>query len=300
MKIIELNKTNKSFPVTAAIGVFDGLHKGHKKVLESIKDKEPSAVLTFYRHPRNIRTLQSLSYRLRNFRNFGINKVVVFMNRDGIINMSAGDFVENVIKKLKIGKLVVGSDFRMGHNRDCGINELKDICKKNSVELSVIEVVRDEGKKLSSTDIRNYVEHGDVPKAISLLGHDLDLHGIVVKGKGNGGKIGFKTANIKLSSSRTLPDDGIYVTRTHINGKAHPSVTFIGESPTIHREHTNTQLPAVETHIIDFDLDIYGQKISIDLLEKIRDIKKFPDLNELSMAISKDIKYAVKRLHSYK
>jgi riboflavin kinase/FMN adenylyltransferase len=290
MKIIEFNKANKNGPITAAIGIFDGLHKGHKKVLEELRQKGHSAV----------KTLQSLSDRLRNFRALGINDVIVFTGSDGILGMTASDFIKNIVVDLNIEHIVVGNDFRMGRNRESDAESLKGICKKYGIGLTIVDVVYDDGKKLSSTSIRDYVEHGDVPKAISLLGHDLELHGIVVKGKGNGAKIGFRTANIKLNSSRTLPDHGIYITRTHINGVPYPSVTFIGESPTIHKDHHYGETPLVETYLIDFNRDIYGQKIFIELIEKIREIKKFPNLIELSEAITEDVKLAVKRLHSYK
>jgi len=295
MKIIELNKANKNGPITATIGIFDGLHKGHKKVLGELRHKGNSAVMTFYRHPRSIKTLQSLSDRLKNFKTLGINEAIVFANSDGILEMTASDFIKNIVVRLNINNIVIGSDFRLGRNRETNAENLKGICKKYGIGLTIIDVVYDEGKKLSSTSIRDYVEHGDVPKAVSLLGHDLELHGIVVKGKGNGEKIGFRTANIKLNVERTLPDHGIYITRTHISGIIYPSVTFIGSSPTIHKDHHYSENPLIETHIIDFNKDIYGQKICIELIEKIREIKKFPTFTELSEAIAEDIKLAVKK-----
>jgi len=300
MKIIKLNETNNKSPWTATIGIFDGLHKGHKKLLEILKQHEPSIVLTFYKHPRNIKTLQSLAERLRTIKELGINSAAIFTDKDKIMGMPTEFFIRNIVKKLNIEALVVGSDSRMGKNREDGINELKKICEQNKIALTVIDVVCDHGKKLSSTDIRDYVEHGDVPKAISLLGHSLELNGIVVKGKGNGAKLGFRTANIQLNPLRTLPDHGIYVSRTHLRTGIFPSVTFIGESPTIYKDHVTIQNPLVETHLINFEQYLYGQKIHIELIEKIRDVKKFSSLAELSKAISKDVEQAVKRLHSYK
>ncbi len=301
MKILQLNKPNHNGPITASIGIFDGLHKGHKKVLtELLKNKNNSAVITFQKHPRGIKTLQSLSDRLRNFKALGINQAIIFSSNDGILEMTATEFLQNIIVKLNIVNLVIGNDFRMGHNRDTDTGSLDELCKKNGIGLTVIDVVYDGDKKLSSTRIRDYVEHGNVPKAISLLGHDLEIHGVVVKGKGNGAKIGFRTANIKLNTSRTLPDHGIYVTRTHINGEIFPSVTFIGNSPSIHKDTLKMGEPLVETHLIDFNKDIYGQKIQIELIEKIRDIIKFDNTEELSRAIAQDVSSAVKRLHSYK
>jgi len=300
MKIIELNKTNKKSHFTATIGIFDGLHKGHKKILEELKQKEPNIVLTFYKHPRNIKTLQSLAERLKTIKEIGINKAVVFTNKDKIMDMAAVQFIENIVKNLNIESLIVGSDSRMGRNRESGIKDLNEICKNNKIKLTVIDVICDHGKKLSSTDIRDYVEHGNVPKAASMLGHSLELHGIVVKGKGNGEKLGFRTANIQINSLRTLPDHGIYISRTHLDTATFPSVTFIGTSPTIHKDPVTIQNPLVETHIINFEKDLYGKKIHIELIEKIRDIKRFASLAELSNAIAKDVEQAVKRLHSYK
>ena len=300
MKILELNKTNNEKTFTATIGIFDGLHKGHKRILEELKQKEPNLVLTFYKHPRNIKTLQSLAERLRTIKESGINRAVVFTSKDKIMWMHTEQFIKDIVSKLNIKTIVVGSDSRMGKNREDGIKDLHEICKKNKIQLTVIDVVCDHGKKLSSTDIRGYVEHGDVPKATSLLGHSLELHGVVVKGKGNGAKIGFRTANIQVNSLRTLPDHGIYVSKTRMDIGTFPSVTFIGTSPTIHKNSVTTQNPLVETHIINFEKDLYGKKIHIELVEKIRDIKKFSSLAELSNAITKDVEQAVKRLHSYK
>lgn len=299
MKILELNKSVKTNPFTATVGIFDGLHKGHKKIFQELKQNSPNVVLTFYKHPRNIKTLQSIAERLRIFKEFGINKVVVFTNKDKIMGMPTEQFIEDIIKTLNIETIIVGSDSRMGKNRESGTTDLKKICDKNKINLKIIDVVCDHGKKLSSTDIRALVEHGEVPKAVSLLGHSLELQGIVVKGKGNGEKIGFRTANIQISSSRTLPDYGIYVSRTHLDKEIFSSVTFIGTSPTIHENSVIIQNPLIETHLINFDKNIYGKKIHIELIEKIRDIKRFPNLVELSNAIAKDIDQAVKRLHSY-
>ena len=300
MKILELNKVNSKNPITATIGIFDGLHKGHQKILEELKQNKPNAVLTFYKHPRNIKTLQPFAERLRTIKKAGINTVVIFTSKDKIMGMTTERFIGDIIKKLNIKTLVVGSDSRMGRNRESGTTDLKAICENNNITLTVIDVVCDHGKKLSSTDIRGYVEHGDVPKATSLLGHSFELNGVVVKGKGNGEKIGFRTANIQLSSLRTLPDHGIYVSRTHLDLGTFPSVTFIGTSPTIHLNSVTMQNPLVETHIIGFEQDLYGKKMHVELIEKIRDIKKFANLIELSNAIAKDVELAVKRLHSYK
>ena len=299
MKIIELNKTNKNNSITAAIGIFDGFHKGHNKILNEIKERSPNAVLTFYKHPRKIKVLQSFSERLRKLRAFGINKVVVFTPRDRIMEMTASDFIRTVITKLDIKHIVIGSDFRFGHNRESNTDDLKGLCKKYNIELTIIDVIYDEGKKLSSTDIRSYVEKGDVKKAALLLGHNIELRGTVVKGKGNGAKIGFRTANIRPNYSRVLPGPGIYISIAKINNNKYHSVTFIGESPTIHKDHGHHQNTIIETHLINFEGDLYGLTISVELFEKLRDIKKFPTLEELKMAIAEDVKLAVKRLHSY-
>lgn len=297
MKKIILNEYRSKDQLSASIGIFDGMHKGHRKILAELKDKTPSAVITFYRHPRKIKTLESFSERLRDLKKLGINIVFAITEKDKIMEMSADDFIEKIVLKLNIKSIVIGSDFRLGKDRQTDAKEFNRVCEKYGITLTIVEVLCNMGKKLSSTDIRKYLEDGDIKNVAELLGEYPEINGVVIKGKGNGAKLGFKTANIRPSLAKTIPSSGVYLSITKLDGVSYSSVSFIGVSPTIYSDGASGTL--FETHIIDFNKDIRDKKIKVLLLEKLRNVEKFKSLKELSFAIDKDIQLAVKTLHSY-
>ena len=290
MKVFNLNplSTKHSDGLTISIGVFDGIHLGHQKILKKLITSCPCGVLTFYRHPRSgVRLLQPFCERLRFFKKMGINKIFVVSKRDNLFSLSAEQFVIQVIKPLNIKKIVVGTDFRLGHNRGTDVNAFERICIKHNISIDKIDMVlEDHDKKLSSTEIREQVLKGSMEEVCSLLGRPFAIKGFVVKGAGLGAKIGFSTANITPHPTKqVVPANGVYITRTNIKDITHPSITYVGTNPTL----KEGKYYSIETHIPGFNDDLHGKVIEVEFLSRTRDEMKFNSVNELIEAIKKDV-----------
>jgi len=290
VKTIELNRSIKSAEsgsttVTAAIGIFDGFHRGHKKILKSLTTFKPNCVLTFYTHPRKVNLLTPFSERLRILKTFGVQRACVFMKSDDILRLTAEEFVHKILKELNVTRVIVGSDFKLGHDRMTDALSFVKICSNNDIDVELIDVVLDHGKKLSSSDVRNLILKGDVERSNELLGHDFYINGIVAKGKGIGVKLGFRTANVVPRSHQVIPSNGVYLTSTVVDGHRHKSFTYIGTSPT-----TNIgNKIIIETHIPGIEMSFYGKNMKILFVKRLRDEVRFNSYEELIKAIDNDI-----------
>jgi len=290
MKVVNLNPsiTKDSNGLTISIGVFDGIHLGHKKILNKLLRFCPCGVLTFYRHPRSgVRLLQTFCERLRLFKEMGINKVFVVSKKDNLFSLSAEQFVTEIIEPLNIKRIIVGTDFRLGHNRDTDVNEFEKICKKHDISVDKVDMVLEgHNKKLSSTEIREKVLEGKMKEVSSLLGRPFAVKGFVVKGAGLGAKIGFSTANITPHpTKKVVPANSVYITRTNIKDITYPSITYVGTNPTL----KGGKYYSIETHIPGFTDDLHGKVIEVEFLSKTRSEIKFNSVSELIEAIKKDI-----------
>ncbi|MFH1223829.1 MAG: riboflavin kinase, partial [Pseudomonadota bacterium] len=230
---------------TAAIGIFDGFHNGHKKILKRLKTFKPNMVMTFRIHPRHVKTLIPFSERLKILKCIGISRICVFTPKDKILGLSAEKFIRRMLEKLNIGKVIIGSDLRLGHNRRTNAKKFKELCSKHDIDVEIVHVLTEHGKKLSSSDIRKLISKGKIEAANKLLGHNFYINGSVVKGKGAGSKLGFKTANMIPEKNQLIPMVGVYRTNTMLNGKIRKSFTYIGTSPTLKVKRPIT----IETHI---------------------------------------------------
>ncbi len=288
MKIYELNKAETNNLSAISIGVFDGVHLGHQKILNKLISSGPCGVITFYKHPRTgIRLIQTFAQRLNYFRKIGINKVFAVSKRDKILSLSAEQFIRDIIVPMKIKKVIVGSDFRLGHNRDTDVDLFKEICLKYNITVEKIDVVLEGHQhKLSSTEIRDKISIGEIESANSLLGHPFCIKGFVVKGAGLGAKIGFSTANIiPHPTKQVVPANGVYRTQTIIDGRSYKSMTYVGTNPTL----KEGKYYSIETHIPGFSEYLHGQVIEVEFISKTRNEIKFNSVNELIDAIKKDI-----------
>jgi riboflavin kinase/FMN adenylyltransferase len=290
-----------------SIGNFDGVHLGHQKllrpgVLEGKALGLPIVVFTFYPHPvsvlypeRKIQRLFDLRDQREHLGQLGITHLVEQEFTLNFAKLSAADFVQfYLIDKLKVKSLVVGYDFSFGSNRLGDIPYLQKICQEKKIRLVVVSAHEENGLIVSSSKIRDELIFGDLQKVYSFLGRNYYLRGIVHHGDARGRSIGVPTANMTPTVD-FVPRRGVYITQTLFHHKSYPSITNIGYNPTFHGE-TNPPIKT-ETHLFDFDEDIYGQEIQVELLQYIRDEKKFSGIQELLTQIRADIHQAKDFFH---
>jgi len=279
-----LNKSESKSPAVA-IGIFDGIHLGHQNIIKELTKHEGSCVFTFNPHPRpGTKLILPFSERLRILKKLRVSTVLVATSKDKIFKQSAEDFIEaTLIKKLNAKLVIVGEDFKLGKNRETNAKEFKIMCNKYDVEVKIMNDLKYEEQKLSSTFIREQINNANFTKVEKLLGRRYYIKGIVCKGKGLGQKIGFKTANITPHKDLMLPAGGVYSVITKIDNSEHKSVCFVGNDPKL----------IIETHIPGIDVNLYGKKITISFIKKIRETKRFNSITDLANAIQEDIKNSV-------
>lgn len=293
-KIYSLSKIQS--PV-ATIGIFDGVHRGHQKILKKlIRDshrlKTKSLVVTFSPHPRKILDpksripfLTSLEHRFRLIENLGVDFFHIIRFTKPLSRMKPDEFVKKVlIDKFNIKMLVVGKDFLLGEKREGDFSLLKSLSKRYNFRLAGVRPVKIKGSVVSSTRIRKSIEKGDLKNAFLMLGRSVSILGTVVRGKAIGRKISFPTANIN-PHHEAIPPSGVYAVDARINKKIYKAVLNIGIRPTFSSDKEAT----IEIHILKFKKNIYGKDIEIIFKRKIRNEKKFPSLEKLRMQIKKDI-----------
>lgn len=279
-----------------AIGKFDGVHAGHRELLakscELAKQKGYESVALVIDTQRG-QLLIPQNERDEIIKSLGINRVEIKCLTPEFMNMSAEEFVSDfLIKELNCEYVVVGYNFRFAKGRSADAAYLEELCMENNIYCTVIPKLTcslESGEvTASSSNIRDSLFRGDVKEASVILGRTYSLSGEVVSGRQIGRTINIPTANIKCSAKITLPKDGVYATRVCLDGKTYASITNIGNNPTV---SSNSEI-TVETHIIDFSEDIYGKKIKIEFIKRIRNVIKFDNLEELKKQIQKDIEYA--------
>lgn len=293
-----------------SIGNFDGVHLGHQKLLrQAVQEGKnlllPIVVFTFYPHPvsvlypeRKIQRLFDLRDQREQLDRLGITHLVEQEFTRNFAKLSASDFVQfYLVDKLKAKALVVGYDFSFGANRQGDIPFLEKICKEKGIHLIVVAAHEEGGVIVSSSKIRDELRLGDLKKVYGFLGRNYYLRGIVHHGDARGRTIGVPTANMTPTVD-FLVRRGVYITQTHYRNKTYSSITNIGFNPTFHGE-TNPPIKT-ETHLFDFDEDIYGQEIQVDLLEYLRDEKKFSGVQELLTQIHADIRQAKGYFHGHR
>jgi riboflavin kinase / FMN adenylyltransferase len=287
MKIISLNKKIKKENVSVAIGVFDGFHIGHQKIISELK-KETGAkgIITFYPSPRkDIEYIIPFSEKLKIFKNFKLDFVFIIRKKDKILNLSTESFIKKYLIKNNIKNIIVGSDFKIGKGRSTDVDKFKKVLSKYKIKLKKVELLNKENEKISSSKIRETIRNGKVAKIYKITGSYFKITGRVKKGFGIGKSLGFKTANIVPKKHNIIPKKGVYKTKTIFNNKKYSSLTYVGKSPSIMEK----EKPLIETYIIDFNQKIYDKKLKIVFIERIRDEIKFKSKKDLIAAIKKDI-----------
>lgn len=292
MKIIKKLCHKNEYVTAVALGLFDGVHLGHKKVIDmAVKNKNyKSAVLTFTtKKDRPTKKLQqkdilTVNQRLSCLESLNVDYVYI-PDFDDIKNLTPKQFINNILQDVINAKIIYcGQDFRFGKNAVGDVTLLNKICKDIGIEVFVVgqEYYKDE--VISATNIRKFIQQGQIDKANELLGYNYFIEEVVKHGYHIGRTIKFPTINQELSENICLPKFGVYISSVDINGKMYKSITNIGVKPTI----TGKRKPLAETHIIDFNGDLYGQKLKVKLYKFVRIERKFDSIDGLKKEISQD------------
>ncbi len=296
MKVIfGIDKVRGLRSPVVAIGVFDGVHRGHRKILTAVVRRAKSlgvksAVLTFWPHPQKEKKLYSLEHRLRLIEDLGIDICIVSGFSRRISSIKPKDFVEKILaKKIRAGYVYVGSDFKFGNRAEGDASLLKRTGEEYGIKTEVFKIIKDSGKSISSTLIRGLISQGEINHAKSLLGRPVSILGTVIRGSSLGRILGFPTANID-PHHEVIPPCGIYAVRIIFAGRKFKGVCYIGKRPTI----TRTDKINIEVHVLNFSQNIYGKSLEIQFLSRIRSDKKFPTISLLVRQIRKDISIASK------
>lgn len=266
------------------LGLFDGVHIGHKSLIELALNYKnyPVSILTFNKSiNKDNLYLTSLKDRINYFKNLGVANLIIIYVSNKLIKTSPSDFLNFYIKKIKPIYIFCGEDFRFGYKGEGDINYLK----KMFTNVKIVPFFKDRNnQKISTSLIKNLIKEGKVDEVKNYLNRYYSLKGKVVNGKKIGRNISFPTANLKLSFNYLIPLSGVYITLTKYQNKLFKSITNIGYNETISINNNLT----IETNIFDFNKEIYGKYIEIFFIKKIRDDKKFIDLESLKEAIKLD------------
>ncbi len=281
------------------IGNFDGVHLGHQEMLRRIVERAraldaPSVVLTFDPHPTRVlhpqrapRLLQTLRQREEAIAALGVDALVVVPFTREFAAMPAEEFVRDLLGRcLGAREVHVGTAFAFGCGKRGDVALLSRLGEEAGIRVEALEVVRDGAEAVSSTRLRSLVEAGDVSEARRLLGRPFAMEGVIAKGDRMGRRIGFPTINLK-SENELYPRDGVYVTKVLLRSfeRTFTCVTNIGRRPTVYEDYATT----VESYILDFSSDVYGEPIRLSFYERLRDERVFPSMLELTAQIRRDV-----------
>ncbi len=283
----------------ATIGNFDGVHLGHRAILETLRKKAQKlgvrlCVITFEPQPREFFQGNRAPARVTNLREklilleeAGVDQVLCLPFTERLQCLTPDSFVMKVlVDGLDVRFLIVGDDFRYGLNRAGNYAHLKAMGELHGFEVCDTRTVVMDTDRISSTRIRERLAQDDLSGAEALLGRPFTIIGRVVPGQKLGRQLGFPTANIRVNR-KSLPVKGVFAVRAHINGAYYNGVANLGTRPTV-----NTEKPLLEVHLLDYQSDLYGQMLRVEFIEKIRSEKKFQSLDELKAAIAADIEVA--------
>ncbi len=295
MKIIIDPRQPLEFRTSAGIGNFDGLHLGHRKIIDTVKDlakqsSTRSCIITFDPHPqkvlgkKEVPLIFPLEQRFDLLELSGIQTVVCFSFTRELSAVSAENFVKNMLTRLvKVSDIVVGPDFSFGHKREGNAGLLSEMGKMHDFNTVISRQVQIDDHIVSSSLIRGLLTEGEICKANRLFGYDYFIEGVVVEGEKRGRELGFPTINLD-TSWETLPRSGVYATYIELPDASHGSITNIGVRPTFGENRL-----AVETHIFDFSGDLYGKTVRVNFVRRIRDEKRFAGVDSLVEQITEDI-----------
>ena len=290
--ISEIKKDN--IKRVAALGFFDGIHNAHQKIIgdavSAVTEDFKSIVITLDKSPKEYfgktseELLTPINKKNELLESLGVDEVYYLEFNEKLQNLSAEDFIEFILKELNVDKVFCGFDYRFG-NKGLGTPKL---IEENGIEISVQKEQAINGEKISTTALKKFVRDGDFEKYKEYSGRYYSISGLVVKGRQLGRTINFPTANLQLSEKYLLPEiNGVYVTKIKVKDNIYKSITNIGYNPTVSNEQNKK---FIETHILDFDEDIYDEEIEIYFYEFLRKEQKFESFNHLKEQLKLDKK----------
>ncbi|MBQ4294135.1 MAG: bifunctional riboflavin kinase/FAD synthetase [Prevotella sp.] len=302
MRIIHSDNIPKALPEAAAtVGFFDGVHRGHQHLIgqvacEAEKRGLQTMVVTFDRHPRQVLQsdfqpllLTSFEEKMERLEKAGVDCCTVLHFTTEMAAMTATDFIGLLYRELRVRCLVVGYDNRFGHNREEGFEDYVRHGAEQGVEVLQSTPFSVEGIRVSSSAIRKMLARGDMECANMCLGRPYTLDGRVVEGFQQGRRLGFPTANLLMEEAKMLPASGAYVARAHVEGDrvARRAVTNIGTRPTF-----NGKAMAIETYVIDYEGDLYGKHLMVELTHRLREERRFESTALLAEQLREDVRHA--------
>lgn len=303
----DLDKFNVIKPVIT-VGIFDGVHKGHDKIIKTLVDNAKklnteSVIFTFWPHPQHvinghnkeIKLLNTIDEKIELLEKAGIDHLIIYPFTKEFSKLSSKEFVEQfLVNKLKINTLIVGYDNHIGNNKEGNYEQLKKLAEIYNFNLVRVAEQKKDKKNISSTNIRNDLISGNIELANSCLGYNYSVTGKIIEGNKIGNTIGFPTANIEIAEKyKLLPADGVYAVEVLINEKTYPGMLNKGIRPTLKNQDNK---PSIEIHIIDFGKKIYGEKITVKFIKKLRDEIKFDNIELLKQQLNKDKEEVIKLL----
>lgn len=292
----ELSRLSPDKDTILTIGVFDGVHLGHKHLLTKLIERARelnllSVVVTFDPHPQKLLSpktelpfLTSLEQRKALLRDAGAEAVIILPFTQELAQLSARGFVELLKDYLRLKELVIGPDFTLGRSREGNVSTLRKLGEDMGFTVTVVPPVRINGEMVSSTAIRGALAGGNLERVHSLIGRPFSLHGKVVHGESRGAKLDYPTANLEIEPEQALPAEGVYATWAYIGSRAYESVTNIGRRPTFGGGKS-----VVEVYILGYWGSLYGEELKIDIMERLRAEKKFNSVEALKRQIAEDV-----------
>lgn len=285
------------------IGTFDGVHKGHQKILSRLNKladeiSGESILFTFYPHPRmvvfpdnhNLKLIQTIDEKIDSLEKLGLDNLIIYPFTKAFSRLTAFEFVRDIlVEKLKVKTLVIGYDHQFGRNREGDLEFLKETAKIFDFKVEEISAEEVQEVNVSSTKIRQSLLEGDIEKTNGFLGRPFRYSGVVVEGQKIGRTIGFPTANIEIKNQhKILPKDGVYAVRVQIGGALIDGMMNIGMNPTVLAKESLEK--KVEVHLFDFNSEVYGEHVAVFLYRYIRKEKTFSNLEALKSQLNDDSK----------
>jgi len=293
----ELARFSSTQDSVLTIGVFDGVHLGHKHLIAELlkqarQKKMLTGLVTFLQHPEDLLSsgkklpfITDTKTRIKLLQEEGIDFIVPLSFTAQLASLDARVFIGLLQKHLKMRGLVIGADFALGKERQGDTGVLRQLGREFGFSVTVVPPLTMDGEVVSSTAIRQALAGGDMEKYAMLTGHSFSLRGKVVTGAGRGESMGFPTANLNISSGQAIPPDGVYASLAYINGKVYQSMTNVGRDPTFGKNERT-----IESYILEYSGDLYGHELSVDFVTRLRDEKKFANIEELKKQVAEDVR----------